>query len=149
MNVSHQTLKLLAALLWYIGVFILLTKGAELARDAQELQPENCGQSIAWIIGISVGLIKTRFIFIKSCQKNLKRINTLEQPKLWQFYRYQFFIALGLMLFLGASLSRMSQDNYTFLIAVAALDISIGTALLISSREFWKRGEIFSFGRSN
>jgi len=41
------------------------------------------------------------------------------------------------MILLGATLSRIAQGNYISLISVAALDISIGTALLLSSKEFW------------
>lgn len=141
--VSHKTLKILAALLWYVGVFILLTKGSELAQDAQDLAPEKRGQGLAWLGGIVVGLIKTRFIFIKSCRKNLARINALQMPKIWQFYRSRFFVALIMMILLGSFLSRVSQGNYTFLVAVAMLDISIGTALLLSSWEFWKKGVIY------
>ena len=139
-NVSHRILKLLAALIWYVGVFILLTKGSELAQDAQELAPEKRGQMLAWIVGIVVGLIKTRFIFIKSCRKNLARIDALQKPKLWQFFRPGFFVALALMILLGATLSRVSQGNYAWLVGIAMLDISIGTALLVSSWQFWKQG---------
>ncbi len=115
-----------------------MTKGSELAANAQDLAPDSSGKCLSWAIGILVGVIKTRLIFIRSCRKNLTRIDGLQEPKLWQFYRYQFFIALGLMLLLGATLSRVSQGNYTYLVAVAALDISIGTALLLSSWQFWK-----------
>lgn len=118
---------------------MLLTKGSELARNAQNLEPDSSGKCLSWAIGLLVGVIKTRLIFIRSCRKNLTRIDALNEPKLWQFYRYQFFIALGFMLLLGATLSRVSQGNYTFLVAVAALDISVGTALLLSSWQFWKR----------
>jgi len=132
-----MTLKILAAITWYIGVLILLTKGAELAQDAHDLEPEGMGKRLAWIIGIVVGVIKTRYIFIKSCQKNLARIVDLKDPKIWEFYRRGFFVALFLMILLGATLSRIAQGNYISLISVAALDISIGTALLLSSKEFW------------
>jgi len=137
-NVSHNTLKILAAVTWYIGVVILLTKGSELAQNAQELVPEKSTSRVTWMIGIMIGIIKARFIFIKSCRRNLKRIDGLINPKFWQFYRVGFFIALGLMLFLGATLSRAAHGNYPFLIGVSILDISIGTALLLSSREFWR-----------
>ena len=137
MKVSHKTLKILAVILWYIGVYILLTKGWALSHDAQALRPEGMGLLISWIAGIIVGVIKTRFIFIKSCKKNMARIDAIESPKVWQFYRPQFFIALTVMIMLGAYLSQVSQGNHTFLVAVAILDISIGTALLLSSYWFY------------
>ena len=144
LNVSPKTLKILAAILWYIGVYMLLTKGWELARNAQDLEPAKMGQAISIVTGIMVGMIKTRYIFIRSCKKNMARIDALDSPKLWQFYRYQFFIALVVMILAGSFLSRVSQGNYTFLVAVAILDISIGSALLFSSWIFWKQG-VFSY----
>ncbi|MEA3287201.1 MAG: hypothetical protein U9Q77_07480 [Candidatus Marinimicrobia bacterium] len=123
---------------------MLLTKGWTLSHAAQTLRPEGFGLIISWMAGISIGLIKTRFIFIKSCKKNMARIDALVSPKLWQFYRYQFFIALVIMILAGSFLSRASQGNHTFLVAVAILDISIGSALLFSSWIFWKQG-VFSF----
>ncbi|MCF7827139.1 MAG: hypothetical protein K9M55_03600 [Candidatus Marinimicrobia bacterium] len=144
MIVSHNTLKLLAAIVWYIGPVILFNKGAELANEAYELESQSWGRLFSWTAGIAVGLVKTRYIFIRSCRKNLARIDALASPRLGQFYRLRFFIALASMVALGAVLSRVSQGNHTFLVAVATLDISIGTALLVSSKVFWEQG-VFSF----
>ncbi len=148
MNISHLTLKRLAALVWYIGPVILFLKGSQLATDAYNLEPDGLGRSISWVAGIIVGLIKTRFIFIKSCRKNMARIDTLITPRVWEFYRIRFFFSLLMMMLLGATLSRLSQGNYTFLVSVAILDISIGTALLISSKVFWEQG-VFSFSKNS
>jgi len=148
MQVSHNTLKFLAAIVWYIGPIILFNKGAELANDAHELESQNWGRLFSWIAGIVIGLIKTRYIFIRSCRKNLARIDALAAPRLGQFYRMRFFIALASMVALGAVLSRLSQGNHTFLVAVATLDISIGTALLVSSKVFWEQGVFSSFRKS-
>ncbi len=147
MNVSHKTLKLLAALVWYIGPIILFIKGVDLVNNAYSLEPNGWARPISWGLGLSIGLIKTRYIFLKSCRKNLARIDALTSPKLGQFYRLRFFIALAAMITLGALLSRVSQGNYTFLVAVATLDISIGTALLVSSKVFWEQG-VFSLSKS-
>lgn len=146
MTVSHNTLKLLAALVWYIGPIILFTKGADLANQAFDMEPKGWGRQFSWIAGITVGLIKTRYIFLKSCRKNMARIDALESPKIWEFYRLRFFFSLGMMMLLGATLSRVSTGNHAFLVAVATLDISIGTALLLSSKVFWEQS-VFSFSR--
>ena len=147
MKVSHNTLKIFAAIVWYIGPVILLLKGSELATEAFYLEPEGKGRIISWIAGIAVGLVKTRYIFLKSCRKNMARIDALVTPKWWEFYRIQFFFALASMVVLGAVLSRVSQGNHTFLVAVSILDISIGTALLLSSKVFWEQG-VFSLSRN-
>lgn len=143
MNVSHKTLKLMAAAVWYIGPIILLNKGASLASDAHDLDPQGWAHSLSWIIGIVVGMIKTRYIFIKACRKNLARIDALLTPKLGQFYRARFFLFMATMITLGGFLSRASQGSFPFLVSIAALDISIGTALLLSSKVFWEQG-VFS-----
>ena len=148
MNVSHKTLKIFAAIVWYIGPVILLLKGSQLATEALDLEPEGRGPIISWIAGIAIGLVKTRYIFLKSCRKNMARIDALETPKWWEFYRIQFFFALASMIVLGAVLSRVSQGNHAFLVAVATLDISIGTALLVSSKVFWEQG-VFSFSKNS
>ncbi|MBC8374557.1 MAG: hypothetical protein H8E26_00855 [FCB group bacterium] len=146
MNVSHKTLKLLAALIWYIGPVILFNKGADLANEAYNIESQGWGRLFSWTAGIAIGLVKTRYIFLKSCRKNLARIDALTSPKLGQFYRVQFFFALAAMIALGAFLSRVSQGNHTFLVFVATLDISIGTALLVSSKVFWEQG-VFSISK--
>lgn len=144
MDVSHITLKRLAALVWYMGPVILFLKAAELANNAQEMEPEGWSRSFCWLAGIIVGIIKTRYIFLRSNRKNLARIDSLVDPKLWEFYRVKFFFFLGLMMLFGRILSTVSLGNQTFMVAVAVLDISIGTALFLSSYEFWKQG-VFAF----
>jgi hypothetical protein len=146
MNVSHKTLKILAALVWYTGPVILFSKGAALADGAQDLSPEGWSKTFSWLVGIVVGIIKTRYIFLRANRKNLARINALERPKIWEFYRIQFFFFLGLMILSGNLMSTYSQGYHGFMVFVAALDISIGTALLLSSYEFWKQG-VFSFSK--
>ena len=146
MNVSHKTLKILAASVWYIGVSMLLTKGGKLAQNAHDLEPDQAGLSISWIAGVAIGLIKTRFIFIRSCKRNISRIHRLESPRLWQFYRPRFFLALALMISFGSILSRVSQGNHAFLVAVGVLDISVGIGLLLSSYCFWKPDAFSSVG---
>lgn len=148
MIVSHRTLKVLAAIVWYIGPVILFLKGGDLVRQALEIQPESCALSLSWLLGVSVGVIKTRFIFNKANRKNLTRIDALENPKVWQFYRPQFFLFLFLMMLFGATMSRMAEGSYAFLVSVAVLDISIGTALLLSSWQFWVSAKSSVSGRS-
>ena len=144
MSVTHLTLKRLAALIWYLGPVILFLKGSELAAAAQDMEPDGWSRNFSWLAGVTVGLVKNHFIFTRSNRKNLARIDNLEHPRLWEFFRVRFFISLTLMMLLGRFLSAFSQGNHTFMVTVAVLDISIGTALLLSSVEFWRQG-VFSF----
>jgi hypothetical protein len=133
-----RTLKILAALFWYIGGIILVLKGGSLLIQADTLKPEQNWTWLAVVIGLLIGGLKAKYFFSKSCKKNLKRINFLSEPKIWQFFRPGFFLFLLIMIVTGVTLSRLAHNNYIFLISVAILDISIATALIGSSYVFWK-----------
>ena len=138
MITTFRTLKILAALLWYIGGIILILKGGSLLITADTLKPEQNWTWLSIIIGVLIGGLKAKYIFSKSCKKNLTRIDLLSKPKVWQFFRPGFFLFLTIMIVTGATLSRVADNNYIFLISVAILDISIATALIGSSYVFWK-----------
>ncbi len=138
MLTTSRTLKILAALLWYIGGIILVLKGGSLLIEADSLKPEQNWILPAIVIGFFIGGLKAKYLFSKSCKKNLTRIDLLSKPKVWQFFKPGFFLFLTIMIVTGATLSKAAQNNYFFLISVAILDISIATALLGSSYVFWK-----------
>jgi len=137
--VSVPSLKILAALLWYTGSIILLLKGSSLLSEAEVLKPVDGWPWQVAVLGVFLGGLKAKFIFNKSCQKNLDRITALVKPRIWQFFRIRFFVALILMIVVGVMLSMLAHNNYPMLISVALLDISIGIALLGSSYVFWKQ----------
>lgn len=137
-NVSHKVLKFISALVWYTGGLVLILKGSSLLLEADYLKPgQTWPTRTALFSGLLIGALKAKFIFCKSCKNNLKRIDSLENPKVWQFFKPWFFVFLLLMIITGAILSRNAHNNYSFLIGVAILDFSIATALLGSSYIFW------------
>ena len=137
--VSTRSLKILAALVWYVGGIVLLLKGGSLLVEADALKPEEGWPWLAAVVGLFLGGLKARFLFNESCQKNLDRIAALDRPRVWQFFRPGFFAALTVMILVGAILSRLAHNNYPFLIGVAILDLGIAIALLGSSCVFWKQ----------
>ncbi len=139
MLVTTRTLRFLAGLTWYAGGAILIVKGGMLLIEAEALEPDRGFTSLVFFIGLIIGGVKARFLFSHICRKNLARIDGLNQPKLWQFFRPGFFLFLILMIVLGAALSRQAHGNYLFQLGVALLDTSIAVALLGSSYVFWRR----------
>lgn len=137
-NVSHLTLKILAALVWYSGFVVLYIKSINLLFRAEMINPGQHWIWLAVISGLVIGVIKAKYLYKRLCIKNLIRINSLHQAKLWQFYRLRFFVFLFSMILLGSYFSRQIHDNYSMLISMAILEISIATALLGSSNCFWK-----------
>jgi hypothetical protein len=137
-DVSKRSLKVLAALTWFVGALVLIAKGGSLLAEAYAIRPELHWPWFAIVAGLLLGVLQARHIFNESCQKNLDRIATLERPKVWQFFTARFFLMLVLMILAGAALSRLAHGNYLFLLVVVVLDLGIATALLVSSRVYWK-----------
>jgi len=114
-------------------------KGGSLLLEAEMLKPEQNWTWRAIVIGLFIGGLKGKYLFSKSCKKNLARIDLLDKPKVWQFFTPRFFLSLAIMIAAGATLSRIAHNHYIFLLSVAILDISIATALIVSSYVFWKQ----------
>jgi hypothetical protein len=134
---SVRTLNILAGLTWYVGAFALLSKGTRLLLEAENLNPGQPWPWVAFGLGVFVGVIKARYLLFRSCQKNLSRIANLPDPRWWQFFRPRFFLFLAVVITLGVSASRLAEGHYASLLAVAALDLSVGTGLLLSGVAFY------------
>jgi len=139
LKASNHTLKITAALVWYSGVVVLIFKSSGLFVAANKSGAAASWVLLAILFGIGIGLIKSEYLFVGVCTKNLKRIETLDNPMIWECYRVRFFLFLGLMITLGVTASRMVQGDYWLLIFLAILELSVGVALLFSSRCFWQR----------
>lgn len=136
-NASPRTLKLLASWVWYSGFLVLFVKGTKLLLEAEKINPDQIWTWLAFLAGLGIGGIKAKYLYNKLCIKNLSRINALENPKIWHFYRMRFFFFLCLMIILGHFLSQMAHGNYSMLITMAIIELSVATALLGSSYCFW------------
>ena len=137
MKSSQQTLILLSAAIWCSGGIALLIKGGALIRHAYLINAASLWAAVALIGGTLAGLIKSRFLFSKSCLRNIHRIKALSAPRIWQCFRPGMLIFLAIVIPTGAWMSRAAAGHYMLLCGVGALDISIGVALLASSRVFW------------
>ncbi len=137
-NTSTRTLKLLAALVWYSGALILSFKSVRMLLEAQTINPDDIRTWSAIAAGLLFGIIKAKYLFTKVCIKNLNRIETLKKPKLWEFYRFRFYFFLLTMILMGSFISQQAHGNYTMLITMALIEISLATALIGSSYTFWK-----------
>lgn len=131
-------LNILAALVWYLGGVILLMKGGSLLLASASLFP---GPEWPWVVGgggLLLGFVKGKWLFSKSCKKNLRRISSLKNPRLWQFFSPVFFLLLLLMITAGVILSRLAHTSFPVLVGVVVLDLAVGAALLVSGRVFWQ-----------
>ncbi len=129
---------ILAAVVWVIGGVMLLRGGLELLSRARELHPGSPWHWIFISLGILLGIFQATTLFARSCRKNIQRIRELEDPKIWQFFRPGFFLALAGMISAGILLDFCSQGMYFFMLVVAGFDIALTISLLGSSLIFWR-----------
>jgi hypothetical protein len=133
-----RTLNILAALVWHVGGLVLLFKGGSLLMEAAALEPDHSWPWVAGAAGTLLGGLKAKLVFIRSCRRNLDRIASLENPRIWQFFSPRFFAALAAMILAGVTLSRAAKGSYPCLLGVATLDLGIAVALLASGSAYWK-----------
>jgi hypothetical protein len=144
--VNGRTLNTLAGLTWYIGAVALLSKGTRLLLEAESLDGGLGWPWVAFAAGAALGLIKTKLFLFKSCQKNSRRIANLRNPRWWQFFRPRFFLFLAIVITLGVSVSRQAEGHYVSLCVIGAIDISVGTGLLLSGLAFFNAGSFAAVG---
>jgi hypothetical protein len=141
-EVSGGRLETLAAGLWHVGSGVLFVKAATLLVEAHVIEPGSSWPWLAIAAGAALGVVKAKYLFTPSCQRNLDRIRALERPRIWQFFRPAFLVFLALMILAGAGLSRLAHNHFAMLVALVLLDTSIATALLVSGRCFRQRGAV-------
>ena len=139
-SISPLQLKRFCALIWISGGVVLLAKSCALFNAAKDIDPNSLSLASAIGAGIVIGLLKMRFIFSTSCQRNLNRIDALSKPKVWQVYRPGFLLFLLLMIIFGNSISTYATNKYGWLLGVAIIDLSLAIGLLGSSYLFWQNG---------
>ncbi len=136
LTATRANLVKLAAVVWFSGVVILLFKSTIILIEAVKLgAPVSVAVSTV-ITGLVIGMIKAKYLFIRICKSNIKRIYSLKSPKIWQFYRIRFFFFLFLMITLGNYAYRLFHNSIFLLFTLAVLELSISTALLISGKCF-------------
>jgi len=141
MKTSKRTLIFLAAAGWCIGGVMLFRSGVKLIWNAVQLKPGGPWLWLAILAGLILGIFQAKIIFTRSCRKNLDRINGLEDPRIWQFYRPGFFLALAGMITSGVLLNHWAQGNYYYMLGVAGLDFALTISLLGSSYVFWTKNQ--------
>jgi len=109
--VKLNTLVKLAAIVWFAGVIILLIKSSGIF-----IETISKGTPIVWVViavlfGLILGLVKAKILFIRICKKNIKRIQALKSPKIWQFYRTRFFFFLFCMILFGNYAYDLARQN--------------------------------------
>ena len=135
---NKKNLKILSATLLIFGGIVLFIKGYLLLKEANRLFPNIEMISLIMTAAFIFGLLKSRFLISKFNRRNIKRIDKLENPKIYQFYEPRFFLFLALMIIIGQTSSILASGNYNALLIVGGINLTLSTALLKSSVVFLK-----------
>lgn len=136
MAATHGALKFLALITWLTGGLVLFFKGYSLWAEADGLRPGAALNYIPFPAAAVAGVLKVKYLFLPSCRRNLLRIESLPDPRPWQFFRPGFFLFLFSMILLGALMSRHAAGHYTALLVVSTIDLTLSVGLLGSLKGF-------------
>lgn len=106
-------------------------------KEANVMKPNIEIISVVMATAFIVGLLKNKYIMTKFNLNNISRINSIENPKVYDFFELKFFFYLGLMIIAGIVMSGIARGNYNLLLIVGGIDLALSTALLKSSILFF------------
>ena len=126
-GVSIRTHLLLAALIWSVVGFFLLTNGFVLISLQDHL----------WygIVGLMLGTVKTFFILDRVARKNVQRIKEFEDKVcIGSVYSWKTWIMVGAMIALGRFLRTTVLPGEV----IGLIYTAVGWALMLASRLMWQ-----------
>lgn len=130
--VSRKALRFTAGGLWTTAGIVLL------GRAVPWLVAAGATGAIAGGLGVIVGILKGRFVFVPQAIRNVERINALSPHKekicLFAFQRVGSYFLIASMIALGILL-RFSPLSRT---ALGAVYTAVGSALLIAAPSYMR-----------
>jgi hypothetical protein len=161
-KVSHTTLIVISGFIWLIIGCTLLTLGLNFVVESilkanltlfsrpilDRVAPYMDGvesAALVWIaICLFVGFMKARYIFSKTVQKGVERIQSLSNPaSIRQIYTKKYYILLGSMIFLGLLVKFLPLDIR------GGIDIIIGSALINGAMQYFRNAFLNAYRFKN
>ena len=126
-GVSVRTHLFLAALIWSLVGFFLLTNGFVIISLK--------GQLWYGVVGLFLGIAKTFFILDRVARKNVKRIKEFEEKVcIGSVYSWKTWILVAAMIGLGRYLRTTVLPGEI----VGLIYTAVGCALMLASRLMWR-----------
>ncbi|CAE7325736.1 hypothetical protein AK812_SmicGene1421 [Symbiodinium microadriaticum] len=90
------------------------------------------------VLGLLLGLAKGRFVLSKVAIKNIRRIESLQDPKPWQIFSLKFYPLMLGMMGLSVALRKLFRSGFAGgMVTYGGLVSGIGTALFVSAFAYW------------
>lgn len=123
MRVKSSTLIFLTGLLWLVASYMLLSRAYSWAADM-----ETTYLLLGLALGLALGFIKSKLIFIKLTLKNIGRINAFGQKvSLWEFHLNKDKLLIVLMIGIGIVLRQSFIPKWVLM----PIYLGIGLAMLL------------------
>ena len=135
-EVSHVVVLWLAGIIWLCGAVATGELGIRLlggvASRPDALTALGCALGVGVVLGAT--------LFKRLANKNIDRIDTLHNPRLWEAYRLQFYVIL--VVFDGGSvaLSDYFAKDDSSRLAIGSVDLTVCVALSLSLFVYIYRG---------
>lgn len=125
-----STRLLLAALFWNIAAAMLAAKGLNTLLTSTSFAII----LLIVLLALAMGLLKSRFILDSTAQKAAMRIRTIKDGCAFGFFSLKSWAMILTMIGLGRLLCLLHIHPK----AIGLIYLTIATALLVSSRIFWR-----------
>lgn len=127
-------LKRLACLFWIFGGMVLITRAFTFLQPSVTplLQGAALPSEVWLALGLSlvVGLLKGQFVLRKSCQRNIERLASLQEPaKPFHVYDIRSWVVILLMIGLSVLVQQLGLPD----LVRGSILLTVGLALLRSS----------------
>lgn len=135
MKVTASTLKKVAGVIWLGIGLMLVTRG--LLMIFGKADASAWARTLAILLGLVLGAGKGKFALSKAAARNMKRIDALPSPRIWNVFAPKFAILIALMIGLGMGLRAAAARGWLGgFTGVGGIYVGIGMGLIVSSAAY-------------
>ncbi|NPD45713.1 hypothetical protein [Lentimicrobium sp. S6] len=135
LKVKPNHLIFLTGLLWLVASYILLSRAYSWAIDL-----ESTYLLIGIILGLVLGFVKSKLIFIKLTNKNIERINAFENKvSLWEFHLNKDKLLIVLMIGIGIVLRQSFIPKWVLMPIYLGIGLAMFLVFLLYMRTFLRQ----------
>ena len=135
LKVKPNHLIFLTGLLWLVASYILLSRAYSWAIDL-----ESSYLFIGIILGLVLGFIKSKLIFIKLTNKNMERIIAFKQKvSLWEFHLNKDKLLIVLMIGIGIVIRQSFIPKWVLMPIYLGIGLAMFLVFLLYMRTFLRQ----------
>lgn len=142
MRVQAKTLKAFAGIVWLAVGAGLFSVGLRFVfgwHDPESVRTP-LGIASALGVGVLVGVLKGTYVLSRTARRNIKRIQCLLEPRIWQVFTGKFLILILCMMGLGRGLRALAARGYLGgYLGVGGIYVGLGLALAVAALAYFMK----------